>query len=214
VIVSNITEGAKRNVESIQIAIEPDSLYPQTYLYLDRFKRILENRTGYLKYLKNEPSYSLYDIKKYTFAPYKVVWTRIAKIEAAVISTLEGKSIIPQETITVVPLDNEKEAYYIAGLINSTVFQYATISYSQAGGKSMGSMHVLQNIRIPKFDSKNNLHLRLAELSEQAREFTSQGKQDEVKRIEKEIDELAGQIWGLTREELKEIKNSLEELSK
>jgi len=34
-----------------------------------------------------------------------------------------------------------------------------------------------------------------------------------VKELEQRIDELAALIWGLTGEELKEIKNSLEELS-
>jgi len=55
----------------------------------------------------------------------------------------------------------EEEAHYIASLINSAIFQFAVTSYSQAGGKSMGSMHVLQNIRIPKFDTADKVHLEI-----------------------------------------------------
>ncbi|MDI6891333.1 MAG: hypothetical protein QMC83_10435, partial [Thermodesulfovibrionales bacterium] len=75
-----------------------------------------------------------------------------------------------------------------------------------------GSPHILTRVRIPKFDSKNLLHLRLAELSEIAYEEVAKG--NDVSAIEAEIDELAAEIWGLTKEELKEIKLSLKELEK
>jgi len=261
VVISNITEGAKREVENIQAAIEPDLLYPllrgrdvkrwkaepsayiitaqdpvkrrgidedqmkssypKTYQYLKRFEGVLRERAAFKRYFTRRDKNgrimetgsfcSMFDVGDYTFAPYKVVWTRIAKIEAAVISTSEDKPVIPQETITLVAC-NSKEAYYIAGLVNSSIFQYGTTSYSQAGGKSMGSMHVLENIRISKFDPKNNLHLRLAELSEKAHAAAKRDDQEEIKKIEEEIDEIAAQVWGLTDEELKEIKISLEDL--
>jgi len=251
VVVSNITEGAKRKVESIQAAIESDLLYPllrgkdvkkwkaepsaliilphspqtswhaipedeiktkypKTYIYFKRFEDVLKNRSGYKLLRKGHPFYILVDIHTETFAPYKVVWTRIADIEASVVSKKDGKPIIPQETISLVAFNNEKEAYYLCAMINSSPFQYASISYSQAGGKSMGSPHVLENIRIPKFDPKNKLHIHLADLSEKAHKETARG--NDVADIENEIDDLSAQIWGLTKEELKEIKISLEEL--
>lgn len=131
-------------------------------------------------------------------------------IEAAVISKKDGKTVIFQETITLVALDNKRQAHYLAGIVNLSPFQYTAVSYSQEGGKSMGSPHVFENIRIPKFDPKNKLHLRLAKLSEKAHEETDKG--NDVSAIEKGIDELAAEIWGLTKEELNEIKISLEEL--
>ena len=76
----------------------------------------------------------------------------------------------------------------------------------------MGSMHVLQNIRIPKFDSANKIHQELSGLSENAHHATQIGDEVGVKELEQRINELAAQIWGLTGEELKEIKNSLEDL--
>lgn len=253
VVVSNITEGAKRKVESIQMAIEADLVYPllrgrdisrwkaepsaciivpqdpsdpkhgypieslqvdlpKTYLYLNRFEPVLSKRPGYIKYINKEPFYSLYDIKAYTFALYKVVWTRIATVQATVVSTLNGKSVIPQETITLVGCNTKDEAHYIASLINSSIFQYAVTSYSQAGGKSMGSMHVLENIRIPKFDPGNKIHQELAGLSQNARYAVTIGDEEGLIELEQRIDELAAQIWGLTTEELAEIKSSLEDL--
>jgi hypothetical protein len=154
----------------------------------------------------------MFDVGEYTLAPYKVVWTRMAKIEAAIAETSDDKPIIPQETITLVECTIGEEAHYIASLVNSSVFQYAATSYSQAGGKSMGSMHVLENIRVPKFNTKDKVHLELAGLSEEAHTATTLGEEDTVVLVEGSIDELAAQIWGLTAEELKEIQDSLAEL--
>ena len=264
VIISNITEGAKREVERVQTAIESDLLYPllrgrdvkkwkaeptayiimaqdpvkrrgidesdmktkhpKTYIYLKRFEKTLRERAAFKRYFTRKdkksgritetgPFYSMFDVGNYAFAPYKVVWTRVANIEAAVVSEKDGKSIIPQETITLVALNNEQEAHYLCAMINSSPFQYACLSYSQAGGKSMGSPHVLENIRIPKFDSRNPPHVELAELSEKAHLIANVDDKDTLQNLEEEIDTVSAQIWGLTDDELKEIKTSLEELT-
>jgi len=256
VIISNITEGAKREVESVQSAIEPDLLFPllrgrdikkweavpsariivpqdlndpkhgyqegklknnfpKTFLYLERFKGTLESRPGYLKYLKSEPWYSLYDIKKYTFAPYKVVWTRVAAdIGAAVLGyakmNSEQKVIVPIETATMVAFEDPKEAHYFCSILNSKPSRFVIISYSVEGTGGFGSPHILKRVRIPKLDSQNKLHLRLAECSKKAHQETVRG--NDVSAIEDEIDDLAAAIWGLTKQELKDIKLSLEEL--
>jgi len=79
--------------------------------------------------------------------------------------------------------------------------------------KAWGSPYVLENIRIPKFDPKNKLHLYLAELSQKAHESAEIDDQENLKDIEEEIDEVSAQIWELTKEELNEIKISLKELA-
>jgi len=258
IIVSNITEGAKKGVEPLQTAIEPDLLYPllrgrdvkrwraepsawiilphtpktdwqaipedelkikypKTYMYFKKFEKILRERSGYRLLREGHPFYILIDIHKETFAPYKVVWTRIANIEASVVSSVEDKPIIPQETITLIPFYYIEEANYVCALINSSPFQYTSISYSQAGGKSMGSPHLLENIRIPKFDPNNKLHIYLSELSQKAHEIAKNIKDeeilnDDIKKIEEEIDKVSAEIWGLTEEELRDIKISLRDI--
>jgi methylase of polypeptide subunit release factors len=264
VIISNITEGAKRKVESIQAAIEPDLLYPllrgrdvkrwmakpsayiimtqdpekrrgidedimktqypKTYQYLKRFEEVLRQRAAFKRYftrkdksnriIETGPFYSMFDVGDYTFAPYKVVWTRIANIQAAVIFQKDRKSIIPQETLSLVAFDIKEEAHYLCAMVNSTPFQYASISYSQVGGKSMGSPHILENIYIPKFDPKNKLHLYLAELSERSHRVGKLHNIGGFKAIEEEIDFIAAKIWGLTPQELSDIRHSLEETVK
>lgn len=186
--------------------------YTNTYRYLSRFRDFLLNRPAYKLLRSGHPFYILLDIDTYTFAPWKVVWTRLAKIEVAVVGPYDQKPVIPQETVTLVDCRNKDEAHFIAALVNSSPFQFAANSYSQEGGKSMGSMHVLDNIAVPKFDNNINSHFLLARLSEQAHEAVHVGDDEKLKQIEEEIDQTAAKIWRLTDEELKEIQQSLKEL--
>jgi hypothetical protein len=78
----------------------------------------------------------------------------------------------------------------------------------------MGSPHVLQNIRIPKFDPKNKVHKELAALSEEAHSAASSGDEKRVSDIEEEIDLLSAQLWGLSESESKEIRQSLIDLKR
>jgi SAM-dependent methyltransferase len=263
-VVRNVTEGAKREVDAITTELEPylvypllrgrdvkrwhaaptyhillthregDRLnaipereiqkrYPKTWAYLKRFESVLRERSGFKRYftrnqgrqiIETGPFYSMFNVGDYTFAPWKVVWGRIGnRIEASVIS--EG---IPQETISLVACTSKEEAHYIAALVNSTPFQFAAYSYSQAGGKSFGSPHILENIWIPHFDVTKTLCTTLSQLSQRAHELApmayagDKDARDELKQVEAEIDRAAAQLWGLTDEELREIQASLREL--
>ncbi len=54
--------------------------YPQAYSYLLKFRKELEERVEYRKFLApgGEPFYALYAVGPYTFSPYKVVFREIA----------------------------------------------------------------------------------------------------------------------------------------
>lgn len=163
------------------------------------------------------PFYSMYNIGPYTLSPLKVVWKRMAlSLEAAVVSLESDKWIrdkpqVPQETITFVPLDNEGEAHYLCSLLNSCPANLTAKAYSV--GKSFGSPHILEYIRIPKYDSTNTLHRELAALSQRAHELAARNEKEKLREVEEEIDEKAAELWGLTGEELAEIKRSLAELA-
>jgi len=189
---------------------------PRTYGYLKQFETVLNQRrgfTGWERQFQQQAFYAIQRIGTYTFAPWKVVWTRLARIEAAVVGLHQSKPIVPQETVTLVECSSESEAHYICALVNSSPFQFAAISYSQEGGKSMGSMHILEHIRIPRFDPKNPVHFRLAELSQAAHEAAKVGDGLRLREIEAEIDLLAAKLWNLSDDELREIQESLAELS-
>jgi len=264
VVVSNITKGAKRKVESVQAAIEPDLLYPllrgrdvkrwkaepsahiimvqdpvkrrgiqdsemktrypKTYVYLKRFEDVLRKRAAFKRYFTRKdragrtvetgPFYSMFDVGNYTFAPYKVVWPWISiNIQAAVISNFQGKPLCPEHNTSFVDCNDVKEAYFICALLNSTIGNFSIRAFYGGGGGGIASPRVLENIRIPKFNPQNTLHVRLAELSRSAHGEAQKYNEEVVQKIEEEIDECASSIWGVGRKELNEIRISLEELS-
>jgi len=196
--------------------------YPETYAYLEGFEKVLRARADAMVKSaldRGEPFYFYGAVGPHTFAPWKVVWTRIAKIEAAVVGEHlmpylnRLKPVVPQETITLVGCSGEHEAHYICALVNSSPFQFAATSYSQEGGKSMGSPHILEHIRIPRFEPGNLVHIRLAELSKEAHAAAARGDAQGLRAIEAEIDQQAAQVWGLSAEELRAVQESLSELS-
>jgi methylase of polypeptide subunit release factors len=256
-VIRNVTEGAKREVDSTTACLEPDLVYPllrnrdvqcwkaqpslyilmmqdpqtrrgldatlvqqrypKTWAYLKRFEKDLRERSGFQRYftrkqgsqvIETAPFYSMFNVGEYTFAPWKVVWGRMGnRIEAAVVS-----NAIPQETISFVACNSEDEAHYIAALINSVAFQCAAYSYSQAGGKSFGSPHILENICVRQFSSLDKNHQELSELSRRAHAIRASNDEDALREIEAAIDRAAARAWGLTDDELTALQASLEEL--
>lgn len=188
--------------------------YPLTYAYLKYFENELRKRSGYKRYFRDtDPFYSVFNVGNYTFAPYKVVWARIANsLACAVVSEIDGKCVIPQNIVTLVATDNRDEAHYICAMLNSSMCNYALQSYSQKGGKSFGTPQVLENLKVPAFIANDQVHQKLALLSQQAHEATLLGQNEQVTLIEAEIDMLAANVWGLTDKELLEVQESLNEL--
>jgi type I restriction-modification system DNA methylase subunit len=256
VIVSNITEGAKREVESVQAAIETDLLYPllrgrdvtrwqaapqahiimvqdartrtgipeadlrvrlpKTYAYLSRFKDALAQRQSQsVRRLADSGAfYSIFAVGDYTFAPYKVVWREVAsRLDAAVAQQYEVpgsgmKCSVPDHTIILIPCREAPEAHFVCATLNSTPSRFLVQNYIVLHPDP----HILQRVRVPRFDAKNAVHAQLATLSQQAHAATAAGEADKVQQIEQEIDRQAARLWGLTDEELKEIQESLKEL--
>jgi hypothetical protein len=253
VLVANIIEGAKRQVESVQMAIEPDLLYPllrgrdvkrwqaqpsayilmaqdpikrqgiaedemkthypKTYQYLKRFEGVLRERAAYKRYFRSDaPFYSMFDVGDYTLAPYKVMWRYVATdFISSVVGSMDAEPIVPNEKLMLISCDTEEEAHYVCAMCNSSPARFIVISY---GVGTQLAPHLLKNIRIPKFDSASKVHRELAGLSQNAHYAVSIGDEAGLREIiEPGIDELAAQIWGLTNEELNNIKTSLEEMT-
>lgn len=188
--------------------------YPKTYTYLKHFEPYLRKRSGYHRYFKSsDPFYSIFDIGDYTFSEYKVVWANIAsKIACAVISTKNDKVIIPQHIVTLVDFSDFREAHYFCAAMNSSAINYVVQSFSQKGGKSFGTPHILENVIIPYYNSNNEIHNELARLSQDAHTSVESGNGLELAEIETRIDELTCELWNLTEKEFEEIRASLEEI--
>lgn len=184
--------------------------YPLTLEYLNNFRNELSSRATYKKFLKpnNLPFYSLYDIKGYTFSNYKVVWKEISKVvESSVITKTNSKVIVPDHKLVFVNFDNKSESHYFCSLINSSPFEFFVLSSSVS---TQLPPKVLKEILIPQFELSNPIHLELSHLSQHCHEKVT--ADIDVTDLEEQINELAAEIWGLTKVELKDIQDSLEEL--
>ncbi len=76
----------------------------------------------------------------------------------------------------------------------------------------MGSMHVLRYVRIPQFARHESAHQKLVELSKAAHKSTKQGEVEKLREIEQEVDAWAAKLWSLSKDELAEVRHSLEEM--
>jgi len=266
VVARNVTEGAKREVDSITVELEPDLLYPllrgrdvrrwqavpslyilmmqnpktrrgideatvqrnwpKTWAYLKRFEQPLRQRSGFKRYFTRKdrhgqvvetgPFYSMFGIGDYTFAPYKVVWRGevATSLVAAVVSKSKSKIIVPDQTAYMVAFSNEDAAHFLCAVMNSMVVRliYLMHTYKHV------SMSFIQRLAVPCYDSADPVHRRLVDLSRRAHELApaayggDEGAQVELRRVEDKVDRAAAQLWGLSEEELAEIRRSLEEL--
>jgi len=185
--------------------------FPKTLAYLSKFEDFLCTRPAFKRYFKaGAPFYSMFNIGNYSFSPHKVVWREQASgMTAAVIGELDGKSIMPDHKLMMVETVSEEEAHYLCALLNSAPVQFAVASYAieiQLGP------HILENIAIPKFTRKDDVHKELARLGRAAKKAAQHGDVTELIEVEKNINKVAGMLWGLTHAELAELETSLTEL--
>ena len=171
-----------------------ESTYNYFYNKSNGFVDILKNRGIVKKHFnslsnKENPEYVLYDIGNYTFSKYKVVWKALASgMIATVVSSKNNKIVIPDHNVVMIPIEDEEEAYYLAGILNSeivTKFVNAYISW-------FFSTHILENMDIPAFDKNNKDHIKVVELSEKAHSLAEQDC--DVSEIEKELNNIVEKI--------------------
>lgn len=254
VVVRNLTEGAKVQVDQVVEPIEPDLLYPllrgrdvkrwraepsawiivpqgpgdptraypegrlqkdypRTYGYLKRFEKELRDRSGWKQILSKRESefYGVMDIGTYTFAPWKVVWREQAStMTASVVGPREGKPSVPDHKLMLVDCVTREEAHFVCACLNSSVGQLVAISYAI---ETQMDPHILEHIRIPRYDPEDPVHRRLTELSQEAHAAAKAGDEKGLRAVEAEIDRQAAKLWGLTDRELREVQQSLRELA-
>jgi hypothetical protein len=188
--------------------------YPKAHAYLKKFEKVLRARAsrGVSDMIKKgAPFYTMFAVGDYTFAPWKVVWREQAScMTASVVGSVEGKVIIPDHKLMLVNVESKEEAHYLCALLNCCFVRMGVLSYAVS---IQMDTHILENIRIPKFNPNDKTHKRLAELSEQAHEAATEDNSVTLGKIEAEIDTEATKVWNLTEPELAEIQRSLKELT-
>jgi len=157
-----------------------------------------------------DPFYLLDNIGKYTFSSYKTVWQRkSSNITATVLEPTdagvgEAKPLATYDTVMSIASENENEAHYTCAMMNSSFSRLVVRGYTNV--LSGLSSHILENVSIPEFDPDNSTHKELAELSKEAHAGGDIGE------IESEIDIKVSEIWDISDEERKEVKESLDNI--
>lgn len=168
---------------------------PDTFEYLTYFKEDLDGRKGFAgweKEIQQQEFQAILRIGDYTFSKYKVIWKYIAsEFVCAVISNvndeyLGDKMILPNEKIMYVSFDDEDEAYYLCGILSSTLVANCVKSYMNP---TSISAHVLDKLYIPTFDKKNNNHITIARECKEGH-----GKKDVREYIDR-IDAVVARIY-------------------
>jgi hypothetical protein len=174
---------------------------PLTYAYLRQFKDVLLSRgSKVVRELAQETEfYAMYGIGEYSFAKYRVVWKRMAsKMAAVVLSRLRSpfglKTAISTDTTSLFAVDDEKEAHYLCGILNSKVVNEYIGSFSSAG-RGFGAPSVMSNLAIPKFNSDNKIHMKIMELSQKAHNLVAQGK--DVGELQSDLNEVVQKLWNI-----------------
>jgi hypothetical protein len=142
---------------------------------------LLEKRAIYQKHLSHYPNYSCFDIGPYSFSEFKVVWKALASgMQSCVISRHEKRIIVPDHNVMMIPIDDEKEAFYLTGILNSRLASLFVTSYVEW----FFSTHILEYFKIPKFNNKIKLHNLISDLSAKAHKESDPTK---LQAIENEL---------------------------
>ncbi|WP_460124537.1 Eco57I restriction-modification methylase domain-containing protein [Stetteria hydrogenophila] len=188
--------------------------YPKTYAYLSEFKQLLLNRSDYRHYGRGQPFYFIYKLTSQTLASVKVVMNGMGDSLNAAVATpftnayLGSKPVIPEHVITFIPVKSEDEAHYICAILNSSLVNLILQSIAK-GGKNFATPNLVNMINIMRFDPSNRIHAKLAMLSRKAHELAKVNGFSELKAVEEEIDRTVAQLYGLTEEELEDVKRGL-----
>lgn len=187
---------------------------PETWAYLNDFRDFLEARKMYDLGFRKLAFYALFETGKFLTSDWKVVFReQAASLTTAVIGPsssefLGEKPVIPDHKLMVAAMEGKEEAHYVCALLNSSLSRFFAEAYFI---ETSISTHILDYIKMPKFNARTDLHKRLSKASQRAHELTISGEQQKLLEIEKEVDALAAELWGITPRELEQIQKALKE---
>jgi len=194
---ANTGKGIYRGIDEKELKTK----YKKTYEWLFYFKDLLlETRIRSGKFFdeKQFPFYRLDNVGDYTFSKYKVLWKEQSKqMTATVISSLNDKylgdkTVVTDSKVLYVSFDNKEEANYLCAVLNSRLIGKIIEAYTIDVQKGVD---IVKNINIPKYNSKNQLHLELAELSIEAHEKYKANNLKELLGIEERIENIVPKIF-------------------
>ena len=118
----------------------------------------------------NAPFYAVYNVGAYTFAPFKVVWAEQSGNFCAAVAgkaktpLLGDRAYIPDHKIFFVDFQEEQPAYFLCGLLTSSLVK----EFVESHNISIQVGDIFKHMNLPPFDAKKIAHVRLAKLTKRA----------------------------------------------
>ncbi|MBU3202755.1 Eco57I restriction-modification methylase domain-containing protein [Clostridium algidicarnis] len=179
---------------------------PKTIEWLDYYyDGLLASRIQNGKFYNPEtqPYYRLDNIGDYTYAPYKVLWKeQTGSMAAVTVGSYyesvpdadrslfsEDKTIVVDSKVLMLGLDNELEAYYVTGILNSPNIRTVIDGYAISTNRGVD---VLKYLAIPEYNIDDILHKKVASISKDIHLEMKKNKVDleRVKELEVELNTL------------------------
>jgi len=187
--------------------------FPEGHKYLLRHRReLVEERTDYKP--STGPFYTIFRISTGKMAAWRVGYKDIGKkLEACVVPPhvkdpqLGERPVIIDHTIYFVGAATRDEAFFLAGVLNSTPLRAFSYCFARPkGGIPFRGfvLWVIGVLPIPVWNPKNRLHQEIFQISEALTEQKVSGEKNgrEVCELVSDLDTKVGELYGLTKEDL------------
>lgn len=199
--------------EGIDIQTMQDR-FPGALGFISQFEAELKRRAAYKRYYARgsgakrpkAPFWSMFDVGPYTLAPHRVVWKDIASDFAAAVMPRCDVIPLPAHTVILLACDSDEEAHFVCGLLNSVPARTLIASYVA----THISTHTTKVVHVPKFDPESRTHAAIVEASRTAHAVAAQGGEPD----QAAVDNAAGELWGLTADEIAGMREFLERFRK
>jgi hypothetical protein len=186
--------------------------YPKTYAYFHEMREYLSRRKMFDLSRKELAFFALFETGDFLLTPYKVVFKEIAQgLTSAVLglhslNNVKNNVVIPDHKLMMIPFENKEPANYLCAILNSSIARFIVKTYTL---NTQISTHILEYIKMPKFDEKNKVHLELSNLSEQCHEAALKNETKTIAELESKIDQAAASLWGIDDKELEAMQQTL-----
>jgi hypothetical protein len=138
---------------------------PKTWAYLKRHAALLDKRGSVI--YKNKPSFSIFGVGPYTFAPWKVAISGFYKqLHFVKIGPVSGKPVVFDDTIYFLPCWSEEEATFIETLVHSKAAQTFFHSMVHWDEKRPITVEILKRLSLRKLAQTLGLELEYYHFTE------------------------------------------------
>lgn len=141
---------------------------PKTLEYLKKYGGLLDRRASSI--YKGKPRFSVFGVGDYTFSNWKVAIAALyKKLEFFVVGPHKGKTVVFDDTVNFIAMDNAEESYRLAELLNSSTANDFYKSFVFWDSKRPITIQLLRSLDIDGLlgESANNYKYSISKTSRQ-----------------------------------------------